>query len=87
MSDFKSKIPDFHEMATFTGKLFKDIKKSIGEIMVDYKNKRAAQEAAAETKDGKEEVKSAKVEIETTTVETTIVGESTEKPGKKDKPK
>ncbi len=89
MSDFKSKIPDFHEMATFTGKLIKDIKKSIGEIMVDYKHKRA-EDAKNEVKtDVKKEdvVKSAKVEVEKTTVETIIVEESKDEPVKKVKQK
>lgn len=44
MSDFKSKLPDFNELTSMTGKLFKGIKNSIGEIIHDYKAKRAEPE-------------------------------------------
>ncbi len=37
MSDFKSKLPDMKELGSITGKLFKDIKNSVTEIIQDYK--------------------------------------------------
>lgn len=49
MSDFKSKLPDLKELASMTNKLFTDIKKSVGEIVHNYKENRA-QEAEAEQK-------------------------------------
>jgi len=39
MSDFKSMLPDFKELGEMTGKLFKDIKNSVCEIVDDYKQK------------------------------------------------
>jgi len=39
MSDFKSMLPDFKELGEMTGKLFKDIKNSVYEIVDDYKKK------------------------------------------------
>ncbi|STY29716.1 Uncharacterised protein [Legionella wadsworthii] len=49
MSDFKSKLPDLKELASMTNKLFTDIKKSVGEIVHNYKENRA-QETEAEQK-------------------------------------
>lgn len=49
MSDLKSKLPDLKELGEITGKLFKDLKSSVTEIIQDYKGKRE-QEAAAEKK-------------------------------------
>lgn len=47
MSDFKSKLPDLKELGSITGKLFKDIKTSVTEIVKDYKEKR--EQSAEET--------------------------------------
>jgi len=59
MSDFKSKLPDFKELSSMTGKLLKGIKASVEEIIHDYKEKRAettpAEEAKKETKPVKKE--------------------------------
>ena len=52
MSDFKSKLPDFKELTSMTGKLFTDIKKSVGDIVKTYKEKRA-QETTEKTKSEK----------------------------------
>jgi hypothetical protein len=41
MSDNKSKIPDLKELAAMSGKLFSDIKTSVGQIIQDYKDLRA----------------------------------------------
>lgn len=46
MSDFKSKLPDLDELTSMTTKLFKGIKKSVDEIIQDYKHKRAEDAAA-----------------------------------------
>lgn len=40
MSDSKSKMPDMNEIGSIASKLFKDIKKSVDEIITDYKQKR-----------------------------------------------
>lgn len=64
MADFKSKLPDFKELTKFTTKLFNDVKKSVGEIMDDYKKNRAEDEISA--KEPKTEAKpEPKVEAET----------------------
>jgi hypothetical protein len=39
MANQKSKIPDMGEIASMAGKLFKDVKSSISEIIDDYKSK------------------------------------------------
>lgn len=39
MSDFKSKLPDLNEISSMAGKLFKDIKTSVCEIVETYKAK------------------------------------------------
>ena len=59
MSDLKSKLPDIKEVTEITGKLFKDIKTSVSEIIDSYKKKREA----GETTD---------VKTETTTEEVVI---------------
>lgn len=41
MSDFKSKLPDLKELTSMTKKLFNGLKNSVGEIIDDYKKKRA----------------------------------------------
>ena len=43
MSDSKSKMPDLNEIGSIAGKLFKDIKKSVSEIISDYKQQRPAE--------------------------------------------
>ncbi len=40
MSDFKSKLPDLKELGSMTGKLFHDLKTSVGGIIEEYKKKR-----------------------------------------------
>lgn len=50
MSDFKSKLPDFKEICSMTSKLFSGIKKSIDEIVEDYKEKRSHEEPPASVK-------------------------------------
>lgn len=37
MSDPKSKFPDLQEISSMAGKLFRDIKNSVSEIICDYK--------------------------------------------------
>ncbi|KTD68820.1 MULTISPECIES: hypothetical protein [Legionella] len=62
MSDFKSKLPDLKELASMTGKLYTDIKKSVGEIVQNYKENRAqeAEEAKKTEQTHEEPVKEAK---------------------------
>lgn len=59
MSDKKSKFPDLGELSSMAGKLFKDVKSSVCEIIEDYKGKRAndseAKEATADSKPEKKE--------------------------------
>lgn len=43
MGDLKSKLPDLNELSAMANKLFKGIKSSIDEIVIDYKKKRAVQ--------------------------------------------
>ena len=53
MSDIKSKIPDFKELASMTGKLYNDLKTSVTQIIKDYKDVREqsdVSEAAEEVK-------------------------------------
>ena len=40
MSDMKSKLPDLGELGSMAGKLFKDVKSSVCEIIDAYKDKR-----------------------------------------------
>ena len=52
MSDLKSKLPDIKEIGSIAGKFYKDIKKSVLEIIDDFKQKHPA-----EAEEVKEEVK------------------------------
>jgi hypothetical protein len=45
MSDLKSKLPDLGEIGGMAGKLFKDVKSSVCEIVDAYKAKRKETEA------------------------------------------
>lgn len=63
MSDLKSKIPDLNEITSMAGKLFKDVKKSIVEIIADYKEKHPQESA------DKPAVDSEKAEEESVTTE------------------
>jgi len=49
MSDLKSKLPDLNEISSMAGKLFKGIKKSVVDVIDDYKKNHPA-ETAEETK-------------------------------------
>ena len=40
MSDKKTTFPDINELGSMAGKLFKDIKSSVSEIICTYKQKR-----------------------------------------------
>lgn len=48
MSDLKSKMPDLNEITSMAGKLFKDVKKSITEIIAEYKTNHPATQAKDE---------------------------------------
>lgn len=63
MGDFKSKLPDLKELGSMTGKLFQDVKKSVGDIIKDYKEKRAEDtptEASSEAPKPKQRTKAEK---------------------------
>ena len=45
-----SKLPDLNEIGTMASKLFGDVKKSIGEIIDDYKAKHPHEETVPEPK-------------------------------------
>ena len=45
MGDLKSKLPDLNELSSMASKLYKGIKTSIDEIVVDYKKKHAEPKA------------------------------------------
>ena len=65
MSDFKSKLPDLKEIGAMTGRLFRDIRNSVSEIITDYKEKhptpepgeKASEETTVEVKETKVTVK------------------------------
>lgn len=53
MSDLKSKMPDLNEIGSIAGKFFNDMKKSVVEIIDDYKKKHPSEvveEVKAEAK-------------------------------------
>lgn len=50
MADFKSKLPDFKEITSMAGKLFKDVKTSICEIVADYKKNHSSAASAKPSK-------------------------------------
>lgn len=43
MSDLKSKLPDLNELGSMAGKFYNDVKKSVVEIIDDYKQKHPAE--------------------------------------------
>ena len=49
MGDMKSMLPDFKEVTSIATKLFKDVKKSVGEIITEYKEKHACQDDPCKT--------------------------------------
>ena len=44
MADLKSMLPDMKEVTSIAGKLYHDLKKSVGEIVTDYKDKHCEEE-------------------------------------------
>ena len=62
MSDFKSKLPDFNELGSMAGKIFKGLKSSVDEIVSDYKKKRTEPAPKKDAKPAAKEKKSAKKE-------------------------
>ena len=71
MSDLKSKLPDMNEITSMASKLFKDVKKSITEIISDYKNNHPAAATATDDTAEKKATKAKKSESETVETETT----------------
>ncbi len=60
MSDLKSKLPDVSELTSMAGKLFKDVKTSVCEIIDSYKEKR---EHEASTKPAETHVEKTEVSV------------------------
>lgn len=48
MSDLKSKLPDLNELGSMAGKLYKDVKASVCEIIEDYKLKHPPETVVSE---------------------------------------
>lgn len=67
MGDFKSKLPDLKELTSMSSKLFNGIKGAVTEIIHDYKEKRAEQEAQEKTG---EALKTKEAPVEAKPVET-----------------
>lgn len=55
MSDLKSKLPDLKELSEIGGKLFKDLKASVTEIITAYKRKHPPETATRAAAAKKEE--------------------------------
>lgn len=74
MSDFKSKLPDFKELTSMTSKLLGGIKTTVNEIIQDYKEKRAEEEAKAKAEEALK-AKEAPVQepVKETVVQETVV--------------
>ncbi|OGV44409.1 MAG: hypothetical protein A3F46_06335 [Legionellales bacterium RIFCSPHIGHO2_12_FULL_42_9] len=49
MTDMKSMLPDLKDVTSIANKLFKDVKKSVSEIVSDYKEKHACQDDSCKT--------------------------------------
>lgn len=70
MSGPKSKLPDFKEVTSMATKLFKDVKTSLTEIIVEYKKKRT-EKTKAQPPANTEKVVVKKEKVETITEKTT----------------
>lgn len=65
MGDLKSKLPDLKELGEIGGKLFKDLKASVGEIIATYKQKHPPEKPTKAASTEKEEpAKKAKTSAE-----------------------
>jgi hypothetical protein len=51
MADMKSMMPDFKDVTTIATKLFKDVKKSVSEIVTDYKAKHCCPDETTKTEE------------------------------------
>ena len=82
MSDFKSKLPDLKELGEISGKLFRDLKTSISEIITNYKQKHPSTTAEPQKKADKPNVKTASAEkaAEPVTENKTVQEEPLKKP-------
>lgn len=77
MADMKSMMPDLKDVTSIASKLFNDMRKSVGEIVTDYKAKHCPDEATAE--------KTTKTETKTKTSTTTSTEEHAKKAHKDEK--
>ncbi len=57
MSDNKSKLPDLNEIGSIAGKFLNDVKKSIAQIIEEYKSKRVSTDAGETVTKPSEEAK------------------------------
>ena len=53
MADMKSMLPNLKDVTSIATKLFKDVKKSVSEIVTEYKEKHTCQEESCKTTDSK----------------------------------
>lgn len=60
MADMKSMMPDLKDVTSIASKLFKDVKKSVGEIISEYKEKHVCQEKSCNAKTKKADSTSTK---------------------------
>ena len=65
MSDLKSKLPDLKELGEITGKLYKDIKQSVCEIISSYKKNHPDTESVHKEKPAKKTAASDKAKSDT----------------------
>lgn len=49
MADLKSMLPDLKEVTSIAGKLYNDLRKSVGEIVTDYKGKHCSEKSSGKT--------------------------------------
>ncbi|STX50863.1 Uncharacterised protein [Legionella busanensis] len=75
MSDFKSKLPSLQELTHMAGKLFKDVKNSISEIIGEYKQNRTDDEQPNNTDNSNSTVSSNDVAAKRSTTSTSTPGD------------
>ena len=81
MSEPKSKLPDFKEITLIAGKLFNDVKKSINEIITDFKKRREEEDKVAKPRTASSKPK--KTHSEVVVEKETVVVKAAKKPAPK----
>lgn len=64
MSDFMSKLPNFKELTSMTGKFVNGLKTTVCEIVEDYKKNHPTEVKETKVEEKKAEVKEAEVKVE-----------------------